>query len=227
MDINYENVSGVGGSGYVNVEIPDECPSCHHKVFPDHRFSLLNASFRITKPENELQSVFVCTNSKCKSIFIAYYKGKESRYILSNTKPKEIKNVEFSENINKISPDFIKIYNEAYSAEQHKLTVICGSGYRKALEFLVKDYLIKKTSSETEQNNIKEELLGKCINEKISDLNIKNVAKRAAWLGNDEVHYLRKWENKDLQDLKKLIDLTVHWMEAEALTVDLLTDMPE
>lgn len=62
---------------------------------------------------------------------------------------------------------------------------------------------------------------------RIKDSNIKEVAKRAAWLGNDETHYMRKWGAQDLQDLKKLIDLTVHWMEAEALTNQLLTAMPD
>jgi len=38
---------------------------------------------------------------------------------------------------------------------------------------------------------------------------------------------MRKWGEQDLQDLKKLIDLTVHWMEAEALTNQLLTAMPD
>jgi hypothetical protein len=32
---------------------------------------------------------------------------------------------------------------------------------------------------------------------------------------------------KDLQDLKKLIDLTVHWIEMEETTREIMTDMPE
>jgi hypothetical protein len=35
------------------------------------------------------------------------------------------------------------------------------------------------------------------------------MAKRAIWLGNDETHIVRKWEKKDLQDLKSLICITV------------------
>ncbi|MBP2259149.1 hypothetical protein [Virgibacillus alimentarius] len=38
------------------------------------------------------------------------------------------------------------------------------------------------------------------------------MAERATWLGNDETHYVRQWENKDLQDLKNLIDLTVYFI---------------
>jgi hypothetical protein len=53
------------------------------------------------------------------------------------------------------------------------------------------------------------------------------VASRAAWLGNDETHYLRTWEDKDLTDLKKLIELTVQWIEIEELARDVVVDMLE
>jgi hypothetical protein len=36
-------------------------------------------------------------------------------------------------------------------------------------------------------------------------------------LGNDELHYVRKWENKDINDLKKLIDATLHYISLEKL----------
>jgi hypothetical protein len=38
---------------------------------------------------------------------------------------------------------------------------------------------------------------------------IQDAAKRAAWLGNDEVHYYRTWSDQDISDLKALIQLTV------------------
>ncbi|MGF6947536.1 hypothetical protein QF028_000029 [Neobacillus sp. B4I6] len=38
------------------------------------------------------------------------------------------------------------------------------------------------------------------------------MAERAVWLGNDETHYVRKWDDKDLKDLKNLIDLTVYFI---------------
>ena len=89
----------------------------------------------------------------------------------------------------------------------------------------MKDYLIGLHPDKTEE--IKTKFLGKCIEEYITNANIKTVAMRAAWLGNDETHYVRIWEGKDLQDLKKLVDLTVHWIEMEQLTNDAMTEMPE
>jgi hypothetical protein len=103
------------------------------------------------------------------------------------------------------------------------LTEICGIGYRKALEFLIKDYLISNLPDEEE--HIKKKLLGKCINDYVENPNIKEMAKRAVWLGNDETHYIRRWENKDINDLKILIDITVHWIEMEVLTNKYKDDM--
>jgi hypothetical protein len=52
---------------------------------------------------------------------------------------------------------------------------------------------------------------------------VKQVA-ASGWLGNDETHYLRKWETKELTDLKKLIQLTVHWIQMERLTDGIVDD---
>ncbi len=41
---------------------------------------------------------------------------------------------------------------------------------------------------------------------------IKGMAERAIWLGNDETHYVRRWADKDIKDLKNLIDLTVYFI---------------
>ena len=58
-------------------------------------------------------------------------------------------------------------------------------------------------------------------------IRIKDCAKRAAWLGNDETHYIRKWETQDLEDLKDLIELTVNWIRDEYLTKRIKEEMPE
>lgn len=132
----------------------------------------------------------------------------------------------YSETINNLSPIFVKIYNEAFAAEQMSLLEVCGVGYRKALEFLIKDYATEGKEA-VEAEKIKTTPLAKCIETFVPDVNVKNVAKRAVWLGNDETHYTRKWEEKDVQDLKGLIRLTVRWIEQEKETAKLLMEMPE
>jgi hypothetical protein len=125
----------------------------------------------------------------------------------------------------RISPNFSEIYREAHKAEQYGLKLIAGAGYRKSLEFLIKDYLIHLKPDDTE--DIKKKTLAGCIRDRVEDHRIKTTATRATWLGNDEVHYERKWEDKDLKDLKGLIKLTLHWVEAEEFTKKLEKDMPD
>ncbi len=69
-------------------------------------------------------------------------------------------------------------------------------------------------------------MLGACIEKFVKNENLRQIAKRAAWLGNDETHFERRWEGKDLQDLKSLIALSVSWIENELLTEQIQRDMP-
>ena len=133
----------------------------------------------------------------------------------------------FDASIGSTSTMFVRIYNQALSAENAGLDQICGPGYRKALEFLIKDFLKSLTTDENRRASIEKTQLAACIANYVDDPKLKTTASRATWLGNDETHYVRKWEDKDLNDLKKLIDLTVHWVSAEILTGELAVSMPE
>ena len=64
-----------------------------------------------------------------------------------------------------------------------------------------------------------------CIKKYINDHNIKECASRAAWIGNDETHYERKWVDKDAVDLDDIIKLTVAWMDYNLRTKKLLSEM--
>jgi len=65
------------------------------------------------------------------------------------------------------------------------------------------------------------------IQERIADPNIKAMAKRATWLGNDESHYVRKWDDPDMTKLKQLIALTVSWINTHQLTKRYVKDIPD
>ena len=80
---------------------------------------------------------------------------------------------------------------------------------------------------ETKKESIKKKFLINCIQDDVTDNRIKEVAKRAVWLGNDETHYNRKWADKDVSNLKQLIDLTIRWIENEVETKALLAEMQE
>ncbi len=136
------------------------------------------------------------------------------------------------ESIQKISPTFAEVYNQALVSEAFELSQLTGIGLRKALEFLIKDFAITRIDEDEDEEKKKKEekiramFLGPCINEYINDPRLKATAHRASWLGNDETHYTRRWEDKDIKDLKVLIRLTMNWVENVLLTDEYIDSMP-
>lgn len=218
--MSYKTFSFASGETIHLMDYPLECPECHQKTTPNYQ------SHRVVKDNNRIFAFLSCPNPQCDQSYVAEYdrRGSSTFYYRRIIKGKP-KSELFPPEIETLSPSFIKIYNEAFMAEQLELLEISGVGYRKALEFLIKDYLIQHYP--TKEDNIKGMFLGKCINEMVEDTKIKETSKRAVWLGNDQTHYVKKWEDKDLVDLKKLIKLTVNWVESEIITQDLTNSMPE
>jgi len=60
----------------------------------------------------------------------------------------------------------------------------------------------------------------------VNDASVQAVAERAAWLGNDESHYVRRWEDKDIKDLKMLVRLTVNAIDNVLAKDEYLAAMP-
>jgi hypothetical protein len=73
---------------------------------------------------------------------------------LATCVPTELSDYEFPLEVWTISPDLCAIYNEAQKAEQLQLLLVCGPGYRKALEFLIKDYVSLLHSSAQDKEKI-------------------------------------------------------------------------
>ena len=201
-----------GSSSYKDVApVAIECPFCHAYVTPNYIYNYGN------------YVLAECSNTKCRRIYVLAYTDGFNR-VLPNSEPAK---KTFSSIILDISPSFDTIYNQAFYAEQIGLNQICGVGYRKALEFLVKDYLISQSSDESFKEKIKYKFLGNCIQDDVSNRQIKVVAQRAVWLGNDETHYTRIWHDKDVNHLKQLIELVIRWIENEVETKRLLEEMPQ
>lgn len=204
--------------------IPTECPSCKAHIEPIHVISIETGEREIGGLKYvSLTRVFGCPNKQCREVFLSdyYFSKDKNKFIYINSYPNSLEKKEFSDNINDISEMFSIIYNQALEAETRKLDQIAGMGYRKSLEFLIKDFLISERNDEEE---IKSKLLGNCI-KLIDNTNIKNVAERAIWLGNDETHYVRKWLDKDIKDLKILIDLCLFHIDSHITTKKYILEM--
>ena len=176
-----------------------------------------------------------CVNQKCLKSFIAIYDLDRGRttspsvqhFQLKRCVPVEPQASGVADEITALSPSFVKIYAQAQTAQDHGLDEIAGPGFRKALEFLVKDYAISLQTDDNAKDEIKKIQLGSVTAKYLPGDKLPVVSKRAAWLGNDETHYERRWVGKDLEDLKKLISAVEHFIAMEVLVKELPAEMPD
>ena len=206
----------------IDFSTPDYCPKCHAPFV--HNFSKA-----IATDKYKVEIFMYCNH--CSSSFITTYKkitnnpnyasyknnGVYWANDIETCEPIYPANKLFSEKIANLSPMFKTIYNQANTAESYSLNEIAGMGYRKALEFLVKDFCIHLNPDKKDE--IEKLLLGKCISTYISDEKIKNLATASTWIGNDETHYVRKHIDKDIQDMKQFIHALLYFIEYQ-LTVE-------
>ena len=203
------------GNQTVKIEYPEYCPHCGKSISPERihvsdsedSYSSGNARFVVT---------FRCSRSTCKKYFAVEYIFTSISELCSIAKysyrpPIKVK---LPENIEKVSPVFVEIYSQATVAESEALNQIAGVGYRKAAEFLIKDYAISKNKDDEEK--IKAIMLGQVIADYLNDFpKIQALAKSVAWIGNDETHYVRRHDDKDIQDLKKFILSAAQFIAAD------------
>lgn len=209
------------------IELPNKCPHCKRLTQMHYKNITYN---KFTK---KLESLILCGYGNCNGFIIGYYELNGNHGKLTHIEPPLFEEIELPEFANEISNSFVSIFKEANEATSRGLNQIAGSGFRKACEFLVKDYAksLITESDETEKANkekqIENKFVGKVVEEFITDTRVQKVAKRAFWLGNDETHYLRKWTDKDIGDLITLIKLTLDWIEIERLSAKYEDEMPE
>lgn len=179
--------------------------------------------------------VFRCANPKCFHNFISIYSldrgltssARVQSFRYQRSVPSEPIREAIPAAVEAVSPSFVRIKTQAQAAEGAGLDEIAGPGYRKALEFLVKDYAISLTTDAKDHEAIRAMTLQAVIKKYFTGDKLTVVSSRAAWLGNDETHYERRWVDKDLQDLKKLLEATEHFIAMEKLAADIPTEMPE
>lgn len=214
--------------------LPEDCPECHRGQQYPTPFTVRAVS------KNECVGLFQCSFSNCRTPFFGLYRFYEnnSTYVLnSNYCPTYSKPVMGIPNIiDIISPSYRIIYEQSYKAENSGLNLIAGCGYRKALEFLIKDYAIRIIKGETPENKltekqkesiitIKKSQLGIVINDYIDMPKVKSMAERATWLGNDETHYERRLDIGDINTMKNIMQLAIYHIETEELTKKMISEI--
>jgi len=201
---------------------PNICPHCH-VINEPHLKTALNC--KNDKKEDELITIWQCSNKKCYRLFAADYRRRDSNSFVFNRflngLPKgpdwpkpilELKSGNQNPEGEKISSKFIKTYLQSLEAQNYGLDELAGMGYRKSIEYLVKDWAIQKHPDKKEI--IEKSWLGGVIKDYYTG-DLKEILERATWLGNDQAHYNKLFEEYDIEILKELIDLIMVELDRE------------
>lgn len=210
------------------IDEPDECPLCHFSIKPVK----LHVHPYYRESDRYISCLYLC--NRCNRPFVALFectnrtvKFEENNYLRADLEylgPKHFLAKTFDQQISDLSPQFVKIFNQAAAAESQELDEIAGIGYRKAIEFLVKDFAIHLHPEDPDA--IKRKPLARCIEEYIDNPQIKLLASRAVWIGNDETHYIRKQEDRDIEDMKKFINAMVYFVGMYLIAEDAASISP-
>lgn len=206
----------IDGSVHQEIEIdfPEKCIYCYKQVgilpsTENNTYSRYSGFF------NRTSKTYVF-NAICPSCYRNYALEYDESYKIIDFQTTPEVRFEFPENISTISEKFIEIYKQSLIAENYGLNQIAGVGYRKSIEFLVKDYAVSKAEDETEIEKIKSMWLMPVINEYLHEYpKLKSLATAGTWIGNDETHYIRTHESKDVTDLKRFIVAAATYISAD------------
>lgn len=188
------------------VDLPNYCPWCHKLISPN---ILVQTSFNATVDEHGCLASFILGCPDCMKHFLysidtTFISGSSKfEYIPVTEKPIPKSDFIYPSEIDEISKEFGNIISQSAHAEGLGLNHLAGIGYRKSIEFLLKDYLI--VHKKLDKEKISKNTLGQCISQDITDSRLQALARAATWIGNDETHYVRKHEDKDISDMKKFL----------------------
>jgi len=199
----------------IEIEDPNVCPHCHVTNNPHRKW---HQGSKDVDDISVIITAWECSNNQCKKLFLALYKKvgtqnfKFERFLNGRPKgpdwPKPILELKNGKTIDNDTPEdskFIKTYLQSLEAEMQGLDELAGMGFRKAIEYLVKDWAIQNNPDDKKE--IIEDLWLSQVIKNYYDGDLKDILERAKWLGNDQSHYNRLFEEYDVNDLKKLISL--------------------
>lgn len=215
MENKFKTDLNIASKRKVKIPNDDQCPICKTATLIVPITGLI---IDAGGPYHGILSVF-CYCPHCKSTYINTYThdyGTAAQKVRSE--PNRFEKLHFDVEIEKLSPSFVEIVNQAIEADCSHLNQIAGMGYRKALEFLIKDYAIYRYPDKKE--NIKSAPLSQVIKNYIDDPKIKKLAETTSWIGNDETHYVRKHTDRDIEDLKRFVSACVNFINMDLIYQD-------
>lgn len=210
-------------TGNYKIEEVNVCPICNVAMHPDLKGVNRN-------PDQTFLILWGCTNRFCGKYIAIEYKREQnpaphpaaSKLLISRILngnpivpawPEVIQDLKSGEGSNpQAPPKFVECYLQSLKAEYSGLNELAGMGYRKTIEYLVKDWSIQNNPSAAEE--IKKMMLMPVIKKYFTG-DLKDILERATWLGNDETHYIRLFDEFDINTLKELIGLVISDLDRE------------
>lgn len=208
----------VSSSRTKTFSISDMCPNCKRPTNPD----LVGSSYhKLDNTDVSLSATFRCLG--CRHFWVEEFllrRDLTNEEIISHVivKPNLPSDIPISDDVETVSPIGKQIYVQALKAEHEQLDHIAGIGYRKALEFFVKDFSI--VTNPDDEDKIIKMSLKQVIEKYIKDEDLKTFALASAYIGNDEGHYYRNNPDKDFTDLKNYLHGVIHYMEMKLNFLD-------
>ncbi|MCT0077921.1 DUF4145 domain-containing protein [Lactococcus lactis] len=202
------------------INFPTSCPHCSMTMKPNFYYAYSNDKY--DSGSQKIGVLFSCSNEDCGKFFACQFEPYDVRNY-SDLRQIELPysallGYHLPENLQNISPKFFEIYEEAFEIEKLQKLNTAGMAYRKALEFLVKDFAILRNSSPEDIEFIENNMLGNVISTYFNEFpKIQKLSKASAWIGNDETHYTRKHEDYDINDLKNFINAVALFISADEM----------
>lgn len=188
-----------------NIYLPKTCPHCHREILPNV----------ITEYCDDTSGSLFCNCDLCKKTFLIYveklYKSPKKNNIVIY--PRSIDYLNLSDIIYQISSRFVDIYNQAMITNNMKLNLVSGPAFRKAFEYLVKDYAIYKNPKSA--NKIKSYKVIKVINEFLNFEPLNLLLEASNIIGNDETHYEKRYDELSVEELIQFINSIIKYIDYE------------
>lgn len=197
----------------VSFDIPIVCPNCNYSVQP------IIIDCRLINFSNDKKLLVISYKGNCCSNpFYATYEYSNYKASLLDVYP-HLKPAILPKNIKELSPRFVNLYEQSYTAEQNNHLELAGSGYRNSIEVLIKDFAIKKLSAP--KDDVCKMKLYDAIGTYLKEVNIDtSAADVIRVLGNDYTHYQRKYDDIDFVVVKKYLEIFIQQIETKLLLME-------
>ena len=203
-------------TGYI-LPVPCICPHCGVVMVPAE---IVRTS--VTRPKTYY--IFVLRTNCCDNHFLALYTHDNGtrRFTYLAHYPNQVPLV-LPDSLS-FSQRFVDLYAQAHTAELNGHIELAGSGYRNALEVLVKDYAIKYLQES--ESEVSQMFLGSAIEKYMPGVSLKNSADIVRLLGNDCTHYQRKYTELGFEVLKRYMQIFINYVDAEIVSREPPINLP-